>query len=116
MDSAEEIFKAARDKFVRRLSSDEKRKFENAKLNDLKAVIDGIQRGQEDTRQLMDAYRLHDFIDRMEQFSKVMDLFVISAPYLSYIWGAMRFLLSTARTVSDSFNLLLDAYKDLGVG
>ncbi|KAK0111064.1 hypothetical protein ONS95_001444 [Cadophora gregata] len=50
----------------------------------------------------------------MDQFGKVIGVFVNASAFVAFVWGPMKFCLLTARTWTDSFETLLDAYGQLG--
>jgi hypothetical protein len=114
MTSAVDIFEAECRKFELRLTEKERVEFRSTTLEDVKAAINRIQQSQQSTKTLMDSSRLKNFLDIMEQFGKVIDIFVNASVYVAFVWGPIKFLLLAARNLTDSYDTLLEAYKDIG--
>ena len=86
-------FQDALDWFKKDLSPREIVDFEKTTLHSLKAEIIRIQADQERLRSQMHLERTQSFLEAMEQFGKVVDVFLNSTPFLGYVWGPMKFLL-----------------------
>ncbi|KAI1769276.1 hypothetical protein GGR53DRAFT_473750 [Hypoxylon sp. FL1150] len=109
-------FLAALDNFkaTAGLTNTEKTDFQMTSLEELKNCIQTIQRDQEKKKGLMYMKRLDPFLHSMEQYGKVIDVFVNSSDLLGFIWGPLKFILIVAKTFSDALNSVLDAYQDIG--
>ncbi|RYP79052.1 hypothetical protein DL771_000030 [Monosporascus sp. 5C6A] len=107
-------FERALNTFKQSLSPSLARQFSDCKLEDVKDVIRGIQQKQGKEGRLRDMRRLGAFIEAIEQFGKVVEVFVNANEFVCFIWGPIKFLLGIARTHLDSFDRLLDAYSQIG--
>ncbi|KAI1410433.1 hypothetical protein F5Y13DRAFT_167760 [Hypoxylon sp. FL1857] len=83
-------------------------------LEELQACIRTIQQEQEQKRRMMYMKRLDPFLQTMEQYGKVLDVFVNTSEIVAFIWGPMKFILLIAKTFSDAFHSILDAYQTIG--
>ncbi|KAJ4407348.1 hypothetical protein N0V91_003932 [Didymella pomorum] len=50
----------------------------------------------------------------MDQFGKVIEVFLNAHQFVAFVWGPMKFLLVTASAYIDQFETLLDAYEKIG--
>ncbi|KAI9663834.1 MAG: hypothetical protein M1821_007324 [Bathelium mastoideum] len=100
--------------FQNDLKPEEKRNFEFTRLDDVKAVIISIQEDQENRRTLRHLERIRPFLDAMESFSHVIEVYLNASQFVCYIWGPLKFLLQTASNYADSFEKLLEAYRMIG--
>ena len=114
MSSALEIFEAESRKFELRLTEKERAEFRSTSLEDVKTTIMQTQHSQVSTKNLMDSSRLKQFLEGMEQSALVIEVFANSSIYVGFVWGPIKFLLLAARHWTDSYDTLLDAYKDIG--
>ncbi|KAI8940928.1 hypothetical protein NX059_002183 [Plenodomus lindquistii] len=73
-----------------------------------------IQKMQEDSGLLRNLGRIRSFLEAMDQFGKVIEIFLNAADMVAFVWGPIKFLLLTASTFTDSFELLIDAYEQIG--
>jgi hypothetical protein len=132
-------FERALKAFERRLTPNEKAQFNATSLDDLKVTILSIQADQRSRKQMMNMGRVKSFLEAMEQFGKVIEVFLNVNNILSFVWGPMKLLLlvrvffvhavnfvislfgsrekltvpETATTWSDSLDSLLDAYQEI---
>jgi len=132
-------FEKALKAFERRLTPNEKAQFKATSLDDLKVTILSIQADQRSRKQMMNMSRVKSFLEAMEQFGKVIEVFLNVNNILSFVWGPMKLLLlvrvffvhavkfvislfgsrekltvpETATTWSDSLDSLLDAYQEI---
>jgi hypothetical protein len=132
-------FERALKAFERRLTPNEKAQFKATSLDDLKVTILSIQADQRSRKQMMNMSRVKSFLEAMEQFGKVIEVFLNVNNILSFVWGPMKLLLlvrvffvhavkfvislfgsrekltvpETATTWSDSLDSLLDAYQEI---
>lgn len=93
MVTAEAAFTEALSKFKARLSSKEINNFEFATLNDVRATAIRIQYEQEGVKQMVHMARLESFLEAMNQFGKVVEIFVNASSFVAFIWGPMKFVL-----------------------
>jgi hypothetical protein len=118
-------FERAIKAFERRLTPNEKAQFNATSLDDLKVTILSIQADQRSRKQMMNMGRVKSFLEAMEQFGKVIEVFLNVNNILSFVWGPMKFVIllfdsrekltvpETATTWSDSLDSLLDAYQEI---
>ncbi|KAF4311887.1 zinc finger protein [Botryosphaeria dothidea] len=107
-------FQKCLDDFKKNLSSEQEETFKFTTLEELKRLVHEIQEEQNKSRRMNNLKRLAPFIEAMEQFDQVVQVFLNAADMLAFIWGPVKFLLLSTRTYYDAFNLLLDAYMDIG--
>ncbi|KAI1440274.1 hypothetical protein F5Y02DRAFT_423141 [Annulohypoxylon stygium] len=109
-------FLASLERFKRtaRLTPEDEAEFNMTSLGELRACIQAIQQEQEQKRRLLYMRRLDPFLQAMEQYGKVLDVFVNASEIVAYIWGPMKFILLTASKFSEAFNSILDAYQEIG--
>ncbi|KAL6413086.1 uncharacterized protein AUP68_02584 [Ilyonectria robusta] len=104
-------FERALKDFKSRLKDSEKAKFKATTLDDLKVTILAIQSEQRSRKKMMHMGRIMSFLEAMEQFGKVIEIFLNVADMLAFVWGPVKLLLLTAACWSESFDALLDAYQ-----
>ncbi|KAL9110913.1 MAG: hypothetical protein Q9227_004528 [Pyrenula ochraceoflavens] len=114
MASPKDAFQSTLNDFKKRLTSKEQKDFEFSSLNDVKWEMARIQKEQENVKQMMNFTRIQSFLEAMEQFGKVVEVFLNTTEFLAFVWGPVKFLLQTASTWTDSFDILLDAYEQIG--
>ncbi|KAI0376441.1 hypothetical protein F5Y04DRAFT_210207 [Hypomontagnella monticulosa] len=114
--SLQSEFLIALNRFKRsaKLTTKEEDDFRMTSLEDLRDCIRTIQRDQEQNKKLMYMKRLDPFLQTMEQYGKVLDVFVNTSEVVAFIWGPMKFILLVTRTFSDALHCVLDAYQDIG--
>ncbi|KAK0631420.1 hypothetical protein B0T14DRAFT_2863 [Immersiella caudata] len=83
-------------------------------LADLKSSIKKIQDEQAPRKEARNLARLRDFLDGMEQYEKIIEVFLNSSEYLAFVWGPMKFLLQVTRNHFRVFDDLLDMYEEIG--
>ncbi|KAJ2905926.1 hypothetical protein MKZ38_003714 [Zalerion maritima] len=115
MSTAEEIFDEGLRDFRARLSGREYADFQDTTLSNLKRKMDEIQRQQELNKSTMNMRRIERFLEGMNQISQVVEVFLNASEIVCFIWGPIKFLLVSATAHMDTFDSLLDAYKELGM-
>ncbi|KAI2477453.1 Goodbye domain containing protein [Pyrenophora tritici-repentis] len=88
--------------------------FQLTSLDDLRCKISDIQNEQRKTKKLVYLKRLGPFLETMEQYGTIIEVFLNISDFVAFIWGPMKFLLLTARNYTDAFNSLLDMYLEIG--
>jgi hypothetical protein len=86
-------FERALNSFQARLTSSERAQFEVATLDDLKVTILAIQAEQRSRKEMMHLGRIESFLEAMERFGKVIEVFLNTTNMLAYVWGPMKLLL-----------------------
>ncbi|OQU97597.1 NACHT domain-containing protein [Cladophialophora immunda] len=104
-------FTKALNSFKTRLTASERAQFNVSTLDDLKVTILTIQAEQRQRKKMMHMGRIQSFLEAMEQFGKVIEVFVNTTDMLAFVWGPLKMLLLVASSWSDSFDALLDAYQ-----
>lgn len=81
-------FLASLERFKRtaRLTPEDEAEFNMTSLGELRACIQAIQQEQEQKRRLLYMRRLDPFLQAMEQYGKVLDVFVNASEIVAYIW------------------------------
>ncbi|KAK4221419.1 hypothetical protein QBC38DRAFT_492123 [Podospora fimiseda] len=88
--------------------------FEGTTAEDVKLVVAEIQDRQISSNQQRYLGRLKPFLASLQQYGKVIEVFVNVNEVLAFVWGPMKFMLQTACNLSEALNLLLEAYFELG--
>ncbi|KLP15177.1 uncharacterized protein LW94_11398 [Fusarium fujikuroi] len=104
-------FQRALADFQNRLKPAERQQFKVTTLDELKVTILAIQSQQRSRKKMMHMGRLVPFLEAMEQFGKVIEVFLNVSEVLAFVWGPMKLLLLTAINWTESFDTLLDAYQ-----
>ncbi|KAK4202169.1 NACHT domain-containing protein [Triangularia verruculosa] len=99
--------------FRRRLTPEEEHQFQGTTLDVLKIEILRIQSDQRKRKELMHMGRIQGFLEAMEQFGKVIEVFTNTNETLAFVWGPIKLLLLTAKGATDAFDCLLDAYSSI---
>ncbi|KAJ6150201.1 hypothetical protein N7471_001400 [Penicillium samsonianum] len=80
--------------------------FEMTSLKDLKRAISVIQNKQASERRVQNMRRLSRFLEGMEQYGKVIEVFLNVTDFLAFVWVASNF--------TEAFSKLLDTYEVIG--
>jgi hypothetical protein len=86
-------FQSALAKFSSRLTREEAENFRFTTLNDVNQVIVNIQEEQARRKGMRNLTRVLRFVEAMDQFGKVVEVFLNSSSLLPFIWGPIKFLL-----------------------
>ncbi|KAH4106786.1 hypothetical protein HBI82_035170 [Parastagonospora nodorum] len=108
------VFQLGLQKFKASLSDREKREFSVTTLQDLKIAIETIQQKQRSERKLRAMSKLGRFLEGMQEYDKIVAVFLNTSEILAFVWGPMKFLLQVACTFYEAFDTLLDAYQRIG--
>ncbi|TEY63394.1 hypothetical protein BOTCAL_0155g00160 [Botryotinia calthae] len=106
-------FQIALTSFKKRLTQGEQLRFQTTTLDEVKTAILNIQDDQSRRKSMMNLSRVKAFIEALEQYSNVVDVFLNTSSLLCFIWGPMKFCLQVASSWAESFDTLLDAYQQL---
>lgn len=98
-----DAFRRAVGKFSTRLTQKELDSFKFSTLDDIHAAIKDIQDEQGLQRKMMNLTRIKGFLEAMEQYGKVVEVFLNASSILCFVWGPMKFLL---QVVTDSLQYL----------
>ncbi|KAI2626752.1 hypothetical protein GGR54DRAFT_483461 [Hypoxylon sp. NC1633] len=108
------VFEAALVQFKSGLKKKDQDNFKNATLQGLLNEIENIQTAQHSKRRGENLGKLKPFIEAMDQFGKVIEVFGNTNVMVAFVWGPTKFLLQIAATYSDAFHELVDMYAELG--
>lgn len=86
-------FERALAAFRARLSPEEDAQFQVTGIDDLRMSILSIQSHQRARKKLVHMKRIASFLEAMEQFGKVIEIFLNATDYLAFVWGPIKLLL-----------------------
>ncbi|KAN0096736.1 hypothetical protein V8E51_015541 [Hyaloscypha variabilis] len=112
--SEENSLHAILDDFKKVLTEKEQREFEITTLNDVRETALQIQNDRVMLKNMMNMRRLELFLEAMNQFEEVLELFTDANIFAAFVWGPLKFILQTISTWADSFEHILDAYYQIG--
>jgi site-specific recombinase XerD len=84
--STQNAFERVLADFKKELSEEELTNFDGTTLNDLQAHIDALQREQAKRKTMQNLTRIQGFLEAMESYSKVLDVFVNVHNFVAFIW------------------------------
>jgi hypothetical protein len=93
MASVEDTFRATLSSFKKRLTSKEQDDFSFSTLEDVRKEIARIQSEQGNEKAMMNMTRLQSFLEAMDQFGKVIEVFLNTSQFVAFIWGPLKFIL-----------------------
>ncbi|KAF2686439.1 ankyrin [Lentithecium fluviatile CBS 122367] len=108
------IFNRVLTEFQQELSMDEVDDFNFITADDLKKAVHQLQEEQKSKKRMQNLRRISAFLEAMDQFDKVIQVFLNTTNYLGFVWGPAKFMLLVAGAYSDALNTLLDAYQEVG--
>jgi hypothetical protein len=83
-------------KFSSRLTRDEVENFRFSTLEEVHQAIIDIQDQQARRKGMRNLTRVLSFVEAMDQFGKVVEVFLNSSSLLPFIWGPIKFLLQVS--------------------
>ena len=86
-------FEKALERFSSRLTREEVESFRFTTIGEVNQVIIDIQAQQAHGRRMRNLTRVLGFVEAMDQFGKVVEVFLNSSIVLPFIWGPIKFLL-----------------------
>lgn len=92
-----EAFETALTGFKSRLTDKELKDFQGTKVEDIKYEIQRIQDGHENLKQNMNMNRIKSFLEAMEQFGKILDVFLNASQFVAFVWGPLKFMLMVGK-------------------
>ncbi|XTI89154.1 hypothetical protein V2W45_1469393 [Cenococcum geophilum] len=92
--------------FEKNLTDEQRDDFKFSTLDDLRATISTIQSKQGSERNMRNFTRMRAFLEAIEQYGKVIEVFANSSIFVAFIWVASAY--------SEAFDALLDAYEEIG--
>jgi hypothetical protein len=100
-------FQQAVAKFSLRLSKKEFEDFKFCTLHDLRTAITTIQEVQGKRRELMNLTRVQAFLEAMDQYGKVIEVFLNASSILCFVWGPMKFILQASNSNAYQYKLVI---------
>lgn len=88
-----EALRSAVLKFKARLSGTDLTDFKNTTYESLCHELMRVQYEQEQTKTMANMGRLQSFLEAMEQFSKIIEVFLNVNEVVCFVWGPIKFLL-----------------------
>jgi hypothetical protein len=79
-------FQRAVDKFSKSLTVKQRQEFSVCSLKDVRQTIVTIQEKQGSQKKMRNMARIQAFLEAMEQYGKVVEVFLNCTPFLGYIW------------------------------
>ncbi|KAK4205422.1 hypothetical protein QBC40DRAFT_260708 [Triangularia verruculosa] len=80
----------------------------------LRSAMKQIQDEQASKNKMRNMARLRGFLEGMEQYEKIVEVFLNTSELLAFVWGPMKFLLQITRNYVKAFDALLEKYEDMG--
>ena len=90
---SDDPLRVALDRFVKDNPKDNLTKFSKTTYNELCISVKQIQWEQNERREMMNMTRIQSFLEAMEQFGKIVEVFLNVADLLAFVWGPMKLLL-----------------------
>lgn len=79
--------------FKAHLTPGEQNSFTGTTLEDLRLTVASIQKTQISERANKNVARLRKFLEAVESYSKVLDVFVNINDFVAFVWGPIKYLL-----------------------
>ena len=86
------IFEQTLERFKKRLTAKELESFQTADLHDIQDALATIQLEQKMEERMQNLNRIRPFLDAMQQYGKVIEVFLNASKLLAFIW--VRIILS----------------------
>ena len=93
MSTPEDSFKKAYTNFSSRLTKKEIQDFEFSSINDVRVAVMAIQEEQGRRKKMMNLPRIQKFLEVMDEYGKVIEVFLNASSILCFVWGPMKFCL-----------------------
>jgi hypothetical protein len=110
----QDSFQNALAKFKAQLNSKERDEIKIASLQDVSLIIAQIQADQGNQKIMMNLTRLEPYLQAMNEFGGIIEVFLNASNFVCFIWGPMKFILQVASTWAEAFDTILDAYQQIG--
>jgi hypothetical protein len=79
--------------FTKRLTKDELNDFKFSSLNDVLITVETIQTEQGQLKKMMNLTRIQRFLEAMNHYGSVIEVFLNASEVLCFVWGPMKFCL-----------------------
>lgn len=93
MATNQAIFQDVLAKFTARLTKEEIKQFKFSSVDDVKDEVLKIQDAQGRRGEMMNLPRIQSFLEAMQDYGKVIEVFLNASSVLCFIWGPMKFCL-----------------------
>ncbi len=116
-DPIQEIFENAKRNFLKSLKKKTHRAFleKDVSIEDVYNEAVKIQQEQSNSSSMRNLQRIQPYLDRIGQYSKIIDTFVQVKPdVLALILGPIQLLLQLSKTLTKSFDAILEAMQHIG--
>jgi hypothetical protein len=87
------IFDEVLKDFEKRFEMDQVERFRATDVLALKRELARIQRAQQKNKKLRNLRRLESFIEKFEQFGRVLDDILEESVHMNFVWGSVKALL-----------------------
>jgi hypothetical protein len=104
MSTSQDPFKQAWSEFSLRLSKKELEEFQFTSIDDVRVALRSMQDEQGRRRTMMHLPRVQAFLEAMEQYGKVIEVFLNTSSILCFVWGPMKFCLQVGNLVTHSLD------------
>ncbi|CAI7590736.1 unnamed protein product [Penicillium crustosum] len=108
------LFERSLEVFKKDLNKKDRDNFKFSTLEDLEKCLTQLQAKHRSQRRMQNLNRLKPFLEAMNQFGKVVEVFCNSSELVPFLWGPVKFLLLIADTFESAFSELLDTYEYIG--
>jgi hypothetical protein len=88
-----DAFSNALNIFRNKLTGQQLTDFKNTTYDSLCNDMTAMQDGQNKRKEMMDMCRIQSFLEAMNQFGKVIEIFLNVSEAVAFIWGPIKFLL-----------------------
>ena len=86
-------FEAALSRFEQQLPEKEREAFRFTEFKDVQKEIINIQKKQESLKKILNLTRIQGFLEAMNQFGQVVEVFLNASNFVAFIWGPVKFIL-----------------------
>lgn len=93
MASSKDPFRTLLSNFKKRLTQRELDDFQFTSLEDVRLEIARIQAEQEIRKEMINMPRIESFLEAIDQFGKVIEVFLNTSEFVAFIWGPVKFVL-----------------------
>jgi hypothetical protein len=93
MTTLSHSFEVALSWFQDQLTEKERENFRYSGYKDVQNEIFDIQKKQESLKKIMDLTRIQGFLEAMDQFGRVIEVFLNTSSFVAFVWGPVKFIL-----------------------
>jgi hypothetical protein len=97
MTSSKDNFQTILSSFKKRLTNKEQDDFRFTTLEDVRTEMARIQAEQANRKEMMNMPRMESFLEAMDQFGKVIEVFLNTSEFVAFIWGPVKFVLQVRK-------------------